>query len=94
MQYFMEYGVEKPLHVKPRNRTRSRACPSDVSKMTKAKAKKKKQTKKHRKEYHKEKMKEGPAHPQLHDFFFKCCQINKDRYKNLSKTSVMRWIPW
>ena len=42
MQYFMEYGVEKPLHVKPRNRTRSRACPSDVSKMTKAKAKKKK----------------------------------------------------
>ena len=39
-------------------------------------------------------MKEGPAHPQLHDFFLKCCQINKDRYKNLSKTSVMRWIPW
>ena len=54
MQYFMEYGVEKPLHVKPRNRTRSRACPSDVSKMTKAKAKKKKK-KTHRKEYHKEK---------------------------------------
>ena len=40
-------------------------------------------------------MRERPTHPQLHDLKKKnCCQINTDRYKNLSKTRGMMWIPW